>query len=89
MGGGVGGIILLGKNKIQKYLGLYSGGLFSWVYGYDIVEIESGTGIFLKNITDAIFSICKSSKRPDIHSIIVKDNATNIGIRALKKLIVI
>ena len=44
--------------------------------------MESGTGIFQKSIIDAIYSIRKNSKRPDINSIfkaLVKDNAKNIA----------
>ena len=45
-----------------------------------------GTGIFQKGIIDAIYSIRKSCKRPEINSIfnaLVKDNATNIDIHSV------
>ena len=52
------------------------------------VKMENGTGILQKGIIDAIYSIRKSSKRPDINSIskaLVKDNATNIDIHSVEK----
>ena len=50
--------------------------------------MESGTGISQKGIIDAIYSIRKSSKSPDINIIfkaLVKDNATNIDIHSVEK----
>ena len=51
-------------------------------------KIKSRTGIFQKSIIEAIYSIQKSSKRPDINSIskaLVKDNAINIHIHSVEK----
>ena len=51
-------------------------------------KMENGTGIFQKNIVDTIYSIPKSSKRPDINSIfktLVKDNAAIVDIHSVEK----
>ena len=50
--------------------------------------MESETGIFQKSIIEAIYSIRKSSKRPDINSIfkaLMKNNATNIDMHSVEK----
>ena len=50
--------------------------------------MESQTGIFQKSIIEAIYSIRKSSKRPDINSIfkaLMKNNATNIDMHSVEK----
>ena len=50
--------------------------------------MESGTGISQKCIIDAIYSIRRSSKRPDINSIfkaLAKDNGTNIDFHSVEK----
>ena len=51
-------------------------------------KMKSRTEIFQKIIIEAIYSIQKSSKRPDINSIskaLVKDNATNMHIHSVEK----
>ena len=50
--------------------------------------MDGETGIFQKSIIDAIYSIRKGSKRPDINSIfkaLVKDSVTNIDIHSVEK----
>lgn len=64
--------IVLGSGSVDMYIG----------------ETENETGIFQKSLIDAIYSIRKSSTRPDIHSIskaLEKDNPTNVDIHSVEK----
>lgn len=64
--------IVLGSGSVDMYIG----------------ETENETGIFQKSLIDAIYSIRKSSTRPDTHSIskaLEMDNPTNVDIHSVEK----